>query len=96
MATIAILQQRAVQHGDELGEQLQTALNSRTVIEQAKGVLAGRDKVSVPGAFELLRGYARRTSQPLSSVARAVVGGGVGINQLSAGAARPARPDTRT
>ena len=95
VATIAILQQRAVQHGDEFSEQLQTALNSWTVIEQAKGVLAGRDKVSLPAAFELLRGYARRTSQPLSGVARAVVGGGVGINQLSAGAARPARPDAR-
>lgn len=75
VATIAILQQRAVQHGIDLNEQLQTALNSRIVIEQAKGVLAERAGIDMATAFTLLRDRARSTSAPLSDVARSIVAG---------------------
>jgi transcriptional regulator with GAF, ATPase, and Fis domain len=75
VATIAILQQREMQHGNELNEQLQAALNSRIVIEQAKGVLAERERVDMDAAFELLRRNARSTSRPLSQVARLVIDG---------------------
>ena len=82
VATIAILQQRAVQGSTEVAQQLQTALNSRVVIEQAKGVLAGQHHIDMPTAFNLLRAYARRTNQRLSDVARAVVTGELTTGQL--------------
>lgn len=75
VATIGILQQRAVHSRDELAEQLQTALNSRLIIEQAKGVLAERGGLDMVAAFALLRGHARRTNRKLSDVATAVVAG---------------------
>jgi transcriptional regulator with GAF, ATPase, and Fis domain len=73
VATIAILQERTIHRGEVLTEQLQSALNSRVVIEQAKGVTAQKYDVSVSEAFELLRSYARRTRQRLVDVATAVV-----------------------
>jgi GAF domain-containing protein len=72
-ATIGILQERAVKHGADLAGQLQGALNSRIVIEQAKGVVAERRQVDMDVAFSLLRGYARSTRTQLSEVARAVI-----------------------
>ena len=75
IATIAILQQRAAQRGNDLNEHLQTALNSRIVIEQAKGVLAEREGIDVDEAFERLRRRARSTSTPISQIARDVVVG---------------------
>ena len=75
VATIGILQQRAVQQSSDLAEQLQIALNSRLIIEQAKGVLAEREQTDMSEAFEMLRTYARRKRVKLSGVAAAVVGG---------------------
>lgn len=54
-------------------EQLQAALESRVVIEQAKGRIAGERGISVDQAFELLRAHARRTQAPLRDIAQAVV-----------------------
>jgi GAF domain-containing protein len=73
VATIAILQQRSVSRTSLLAEQLQTALNSRIVVEQAKGVLAERGNLDMQGAFERLRGYARAHNQKLSDLATQVV-----------------------
>jgi AmiR/NasT family two-component response regulator len=73
MASIALLQERAVRHGHVLSEQLQGALNSRVVIEQAKGVIAQARRVSVDEAFTLIRGYARSNNRRLGEVAQAVV-----------------------
>lgn len=75
VATIGILQQRAIQRGSDLADQLQAALNSRLIIEQAKGVLAEREGVDMSAAFERLRRYARGTGRRLSEVAAAVVSG---------------------
>jgi GAF domain-containing protein len=74
VATIGILQQRTIERGDQLAGQLQTALNSRVVIEQAKGVLAEHGTVSMDVAFTQLRGYARAHNQRLTDLARAVTG----------------------
>jgi len=75
VATIGLLQERAVRRGEVLTEQLQAALNSRVVIEQAKGALAQIRGVSVDEAFELLRGFARRKGRRLGEVAQALVSG---------------------
>ena len=73
VATIGILQQRSLKSTSMLAEQLQTALNSRIVIEQAKGALAETGKLDMGDAFEVLRAYARSSNQRLSSVAEQIV-----------------------
>ncbi|MFC6016325.1 ANTAR domain-containing protein [Plantactinospora solaniradicis] len=75
VATIGLLQARAIRHRETLAEQLQTALNSRIVIEQAKGVVAERRKIDVDQSFILLRSAARTSNRRLSELARAVVEG---------------------
>lgn len=75
VATISILQERALRRSEVLAEQLQTALNSRVIIEQAKGVLAERANLPMSGAFDRLRRHARRHRQPLTDVARRIVDG---------------------
>ena len=69
VATIGLLQERAIRRGEVLTEQLQTALNSRVIIEQAKGVIAQSVGCSVDEAFELLRTYCRRNHKRLSQTA---------------------------
>jgi transcriptional regulator with GAF, ATPase, and Fis domain len=73
VATIGILQERAIRRGEIFSEQLQTALHSRVIIEQAKGVLAQRGGLSMNAAFDRLRTYARNQNERLSDVARRVV-----------------------
>ena len=73
IATIGILQERAIQRGEVLTQQLQHALNIRVVIEQAKGVLAQLGTVPMDVAFEHLRRYARGHRLLLGDVARRVV-----------------------
>jgi transcriptional regulator with GAF, ATPase, and Fis domain len=75
VATIGLLQARAIRSREVLAEQLQTALNSRVVIEQAKGVIAEHHQVDVDRSFTLLRSTARTTNRRLSELARAVVDG---------------------
>jgi transcriptional regulator with GAF, ATPase, and Fis domain len=72
IATIGLLQERTIKQGEVLTEQLQTALNSRIVIEQAKGVLAQIHHESPDAAFERMRTYAREHHLRLVEVARAV------------------------
>ncbi|WP_027341335.1 GAF and ANTAR domain-containing protein [Hamadaea tsunoensis] len=75
VATIGLLQERAIRRRDVLTEQLQAALNSRIVIEQAKGVLAERWHVDMDEAFGLLRRHSRSGNRRLSELARAIVDG---------------------
>jgi GAF domain-containing protein len=75
VATIGLLQQRAIHRRDTLSEQLQTALNSRILIEQAKGVLAERLQLDVAEAFTLLRNNARSHNRRLSDLAQSIVNG---------------------
>ncbi len=72
IATIGLLQERAIRRGEILTEQLQSALNSRIVIEQAKGVLAQLHGCSTDEAFDLLRNYCRSHQLRLGEVAQAV------------------------
>lgn len=84
VATIGLLQHRAVTEREVLAEQLQTALNTRILLEQAKGMLAERGKVSVGDAFNIMRAFARRTGRPLSVVAAAVLEGRLTPKDLKA------------
>jgi GAF domain-containing protein len=73
VATIGLLQQRAIAHGETLTEQLQIALLSRVTIEQAKGALARMRAVSVDEAFALMRTYARQNHIRLTDLALTVI-----------------------
>jgi transcriptional regulator with GAF, ATPase, and Fis domain len=75
VATISLLHERSMRHSDALNEQLQTALNSRVVIEQAKGKLAERLGVDMDQAFSMLRNYARNRNLRLSDLAQAFIDG---------------------
>jgi GAF domain-containing protein len=75
VATISLLHDRSMRRSDTLNEQLQAALNSRVIIEQAKGKLAERLGVDVDQAFTILREQARNHNQRLSDLARAFVDG---------------------
>ena len=72
IATIGLLQERAIRRGEVLTEQLQAALNGRIVIEQAKGVLAQMHHCTTDEAFVMLRAYARSNQLRLGDVARSL------------------------
>ena len=73
VATIGILQERAVYEQELLAGQLQVALNSRVMIEQAKGILAERLRITPDEAFIVLRRHARNHNRPLTQLASDVV-----------------------
>lgn len=75
VATIGLLHQRNTDEQTILSEQLQAALHSRIVVEQAKGALAALAGISVNEAFTRMRTHARRESLTLTDVASAVVDG---------------------
>lgn len=91
-ATIGLLQERAIHHGEVLSEQLQGALNTRITIEQAKGALARIHDVSVDEAFEMMRTYARRTARRLGEVADDVVSDRSRVPELVDGPPPPHDP----
>lgn len=82
VATIAILQHRAALEAQVLNEQLHHALNSRIVIEQAKGIIAERQHLNMEQAFSTLRSYARDNNLPLVEVAEAVIDGSLPDSSL--------------
>jgi AmiR/NasT family two-component response regulator len=63
-----------------LTEQLQTALNGRIAVEQAKGVLAERHGVDMHEAFAMLRHQSNVRNRRLSELAKAIVEGAVRID----------------
>jgi GAF domain-containing protein len=76
IATIALLQARAIHESHLVADQLEEALNSRILIEQAKGILSERGGVGMDEAFARLR-FARSRQRYLSDVAQEVVDGGL-------------------
>ena len=82
IATIGILHERALSDGQVMTSQLQAALASRVVIEQAKGVVAEHNHVDVDEAFNLLRGYARSHSRRLGQIAGEIIDGTLATDAL--------------
>ncbi len=98
VATISLLHDRSMRRSDTLNEQLQAALNSRVIIEQAKGKLAERLGIDVSQAFTILRAQARNHNQRLSDLARAFIDGTQAVTSppaSPAGSPRTSRPATR-
>ena len=83
IATIGLLQERAITRGELLTEQLQAALNSRIVIEQAKGVLAQLHGESPDEAFARLRAYCRGRGLRLGKVAYTVTTDPLSLPELT-------------
>ena len=69
---------------DLLTRQLQEALDSRVIIEQAKGFVAAQCGVDMQDAFKILRGFSRHHQRKLREVAQAVVAGDLPVNVLNA------------
>lgn len=84
-ATIGILQERAIRRSEVFTEQLQTALNNRVTIEQAKGVLAHAGDVDMDQAFQTLRRHARSQQTRLTDLASRLVTGRVDVQQVLTG-----------
>jgi len=82
VATIAILQHRATLEIQLLNEQLTQALNTRIVIEQAKGMIAEHANLDMEQAFAILRHHARSNNLRLSDVARDVIAGTLRVSAL--------------
>jgi GAF domain-containing protein len=84
LATISVLQQRAVADSQRLNEQLAHALTSRILIEQAKGVVFERAGIDMTEAFARLRGYAREHNLRLTDVAQSAIEGTLDIRGWAA------------
>lgn len=82
-ATIAVLPARAIARSSETAGHLQIALDSRVIIEQAKGRVAEHTGHDMQRAFESLRGFARSHNRRLTEVAQAVVDGELPIDDLT-------------
>ena len=95
VATIGILQERAIHRSEVVNEQLQAALNSRVMIEQAKGVLAQHLGLSMDEAFTQLRDYDRGHNLPLADVARLLATRQLDPRRLIPPAPQPRRTDRR-
>jgi GAF domain-containing protein len=87
VATIAILQDRAGVEARALNEQLTTALSSRIVIEQAKGMIAERQRLPIDQAFHQLRKHARNHNLRLGELARQIVTGVISPGEIGPGQA---------
>ncbi|OKI09539.1 hypothetical protein A6A06_02325 [Streptomyces sp. CB02923] len=83
-AAVTLLREHEVEAGRALAAQLEHALATRVVIEQAKGAMTARHSLSPDAAFTVLRGYARSHQRLLTEVAREVVEG-----RLDPGQPRP-------
>ncbi|WP_298252145.1 GAF and ANTAR domain-containing protein [uncultured Arthrobacter sp.] len=73
VSTISILQERTIRESAVVNEQLQRALDSRILIEQAKGMLAYTADIDTAEAFQRLRAHARSHNATLRDTARAVL-----------------------
>lgn len=83
VATVSMLRQHSMQQADERSEHLQTALNSRVTIEQAKGKYAERHRSDVDTAFQALRTYSQNNNLKLTDVAAAFLNDDIDLTNLT-------------
>ena len=95
VASIAIVQDMANREAAVREGHLQHALNSRIVIEQAKGMIAERGGVDMVDAFTRLRSFARGNNRGLTEVAEGLVVGSIGVDAIVGGRRLPPPPNTR-
>jgi len=79
VATSYVVNASKLRQQQQLTEQLQEALKSRVIIEQAKGITAQQRAISVSQAYQLMRGHARRNNASLRVVAEAIVAVGLQV-----------------
>ncbi len=84
IATIAIIQDRAASEAQVLNQQLTHALNSRIILEQAKGMVAERLDLDMQQSFATLRNHARNHNLRLSDIAESVIDGSLASSELDA------------
>jgi GAF domain-containing protein len=82
VATIAILQHRAMLDATTLNTQLDHALTSRVIIEQAKGIITGAMHCGMDEAFRRLRAHSRNHNMALTEIAAAIVEGTLRLTDL--------------
>jgi hypothetical protein len=82
VATVGLLQERAIAARERLAIQLQTALSSRIQLEQAKGMLAERTGLPMDQVFQVMRDFARGNNRRLSEVAARVIDGSIDHGHL--------------
>jgi len=81
IAAVAIDRVRVIEQTSRLVGQLQTALENRVVLEQAKGVLAERLGTDCPAAFREIRNTARREQKPIGEIAATILKGRNGASR---------------
>ena len=92
VATIGILQERLIREGHLVAEQLHSALDSRIIIEQAKGIIAHSLNLEMPDAFSVLRTYARNNNFTIRAVAEQISNRTITVHAMLA-ATKPARAE---
>jgi transcriptional regulator with GAF, ATPase, and Fis domain len=92
IATIGILQERVIRDRSVFSSQLEVALESRVAIEQAKGIVAEHNQITVDTAFDLIRRFTRDHNRLLSETARQIIDGTIAPEQLSRATARAVVP----
>jgi len=79
VATSYVVNASKLRQQEQVSEQLQHALESRVVIEQAKGITAQQNSVTIDQAYQLMRGHARNNNASLRTVAEAIVAVGLRV-----------------
>jgi len=79
VATSYVVNASKLRQQEQLSEQLQHALESRVVIEQAKGITAQQNSVTIDQAYQLMRGHARNNNASMRTVAEAIVAVGLHV-----------------
>lgn len=84
VATIGILQERVVREGNILAEQLHRALDSRILVEQAKGIVSHTLSLTMDEAFAVIRAHARNSNLTIRVVAAGISDRSISIESISA------------
>ena len=79
VATSYVVNASKLRQQEQLSEQLQHALESRIVIEQAKGITSQKNAITIDQAYQLIRGHARSNNASLRTVAEAIVAVGLRV-----------------